>query len=489
MPGSALSRAAATAPYVRRAVVLVWALGLAAGCEPRAPSAAAPVATPTGSAPAAVDRTVGLGAVRARGRLRLLTRNNGISYFVWHGRRLGFDYELAQRFAASLNLSLEVIVPLNWGDLIPTLQAGKADLIAAGLTVTPERDKEVRFAQPYTLTHMRVVWGRGHKRLKDPEDLAGRPVHVRMNSAYYRRLQELNGLFEAARKPAIDVVLESESLETEQILEEVAAGRIPYTLCDYPICMENKSYLQDLVIGPRVSDPQPLAWAVAQGADDLAAEIDRFMDNLRKNGELDVILKRYYETPRRKARDLPRARSRHSGPISPYDAVLRAAAEPHGLDWRLLAAIAVEESGFDPKNEVWNGGVGLFGMLPATGRELGVEDLKNPAEAARAAAIYLQRLGGQFASVSDADERQRLTLASFACGAGHVADARLVATSEKLDPDKWANVARGLRLLSRAETAAKAEHGYVRGGEVVAYVDRVWGTYRAYRHDAGERDR
>jgi len=431
---------------------------------------------------------VGLAAIRARGKLRLLTRSNGTSYFVWHGRTMGFDYELASRFAKWLQVGLDVVVPTSWGDLLPMLKAGQGDLAAAGLTVTPEREKEVRFTKPYTLTHMRVVWGKGRQRITSPEELSGKSVHVRMNSAYYRRLVELSGLLESTGKRPIDIVLEGEDLETEELLEEVATGRIPYTLCDIQICNENRSYLPDLVIGPRVSDPQALAWAVHPQADDLAREVDRFFDEMKKSGELDALYQRYYESPRRRERARQKPQTKRGSQLSPFDTQLKDAAARASVDWRLLAAIAFEESGFDPKNENWNGGTGLFGIMPNLARELGFEDMKNPTQAAQAAAQHLSQMGAQFASVANEDDRLRLTIAAFSCGLGHITDARLLATSEKHDPDVWANVARALRLLSRGEYAARAQHGYVRGSEIAAYVDRVWSQYRAYRHALGDRD-
>lgn len=432
---------------------------------------------------------VGLAAIRARGTLRVLTRNNGASYFVWHGHPRGFDYEMAELFAEKLGVRIEIIVPPNWGDLIPMLKDGSGDIAAAGMTITEERSQEIRFAKPYTLTHMRIVWGKGTRKVKTPEDLSGRSVHVRMNSAYYRRLESLSHLFESTGSKPIDIVIEGESLETEQILQEVAAGRLPYTLCDQHICLENRAYLPNLVVGPRVSDPQALAWAVHHDAADLAEAIDRFFDDMRRNGTFQDIFPRYYE----RATPAPRQKSRspdiRHGPISPFDEHFKAAAKRYGVDWRLLAALAFQESRFDPKAESWTGGRGLFGLLPRTARQLGIKKLKNPRQAAMGAAAYLARLEAHFAGVMDADERMRMTVAAFNCGVGHVTDARLLATQRSLDANRWGSIATALRLLSRGEHAAKARHGYVRGGEVATYVEQVWNRYRAYRHSTGERDR
>jgi len=433
--------------------------------------------------------SVGVTAIKERGKLRLLTRNNATSYFVWHGRMMGFDYEIAELLADELGVDLDIIVPASWADIITKLESGEGDVAAAGMSITTAREQRVRFAKPYTLTHVRAVWRKGTAKITAPEDLSGRSVHVRGASGYFTRLEELNRVFIAAGRPPVDIVIEAETLETEQIIEDVAAGRVPYTLCDIHICQENKAYLPDLVIGPRVSDPLPLAWAVHKTNVELAKAIDRLFERIRANGELEELQKRYYEMTRHKGDKQPvKLSAKHQGKISAHDDWFRAAERQFGFDWRLVAAISYQESRFDPKAGSWTRGKGLFGMLPQKARELGFENINKPNPATAAAATYLSRLQSQFAGVHDQDERLRLTLAAFKCGPGHVTDARLLATEDKLDPDKWDNVAKALRKLSRAQHAAKARHGYVRGSDVVAYVNEVWDRYRAYRHVTGERE-
>jgi len=430
---------------------------------------------------------VGLEAIRSRKTLRVLTRNNGISYYVLHGETMGFDYELAEQLAEDLGVKLKVIVPPRWGDLLPMLQQGAGDIAAASISVTAERQAKVRFAKPYTLTHMRVVWRKGTPKISEPEDLAGKRVHVRQDSAYYRRLESLSHLLQQVGKPAIDIVLEGEDLETEQILEAVAAGKIPYTLCDLNICRENKAYLPNLVIGPRVSQPQALAWAVHPNAKQLAEAVNDFFDRRRRDNSLQTLLQRYYERPARAAADAraPKIKGRK---ISKYDGLFRAAAGRTHIDWRLLAALAYQASRFSPKARSPNGGRGLFGMLAATSRKLGVKTLSDAQQSTEAAASYLARLQTQFAGVMNADARMQMTLAAFDCGAGHLTDARMLAAHQRWDPNTWDSIAKALRMLSHAKYAASADHGYVRGAEVTRYVDQVWGRYRAYQHATGERD-
>ncbi len=65
-----------------------------------------------------------------------------------NGEYVGFDIELARRFAAQEGLRLE-ISPLEFSALIPALAAGKLDLVVSALAVTPERQKQVSFSTPY----------------------------------------------------------------------------------------------------------------------------------------------------------------------------------------------------------------------------------------------------------------------------------------------------------------------------------------------------
>ncbi|MCK5687657.1 transporter substrate-binding domain-containing protein, partial [Myxococcota bacterium] len=416
------------------------------------------------------------------------TRNNMSSYFVLRGRSMGFDYEMASLFADYLGVKLEVIVPEKWGDLIPRLQAGKADVIAAGMTATEDRGKKVRFSNPYALTHMRLVWGKGAKPVQEPEELAGLTLHIRQNSSYFQRLVKLNSLFNTVGKEPMDLIIEGESMETEQILALVAKGDIPYTLCDYHICRENQVYLSELVMGPRVSDIEALAWATHLEAAGLAAAVNVFFAKIRDDGTLKKLEKRYYETPRRRSEARKAGALKSKDELSKYDSIFKEAALAHQLDWRLLAAMAFYESHFDVTYESWNGGRGLFGQTPQAISAYGFNDPSQPKQAASAAALDLARAGLQYAGIKNEEDRTKISLAAIAVGIGHISDARAVALKRGLNPDSWTDLCTAFHLLGKPEISAKARHGYLRASEAIDFAEGVWGHYRSYRHAMGERD-
>jgi membrane-bound lytic murein transglycosylase F len=489
----ALPAQTVVAARVRRPFAWAFAVALT-GCyvgqPPGAPAADASPPPPDAAAPEPAPPEVGIEAIRKRGVLRVLTRNNGNSYFVWRGRRMGFAYELARRLADELGVYLEIVVPERWSEMVPMLETGQADIIAASMTVTPERAERIRFTRPLVLTNQVVVWGPRARPIEWPQDLAGRPVHVRRTATYHTRLQELSGILVEAGQPAIDIVVEPEVRETEHILEDVARGRVPYTVADHHIAQVSQTWLRRLEIGPSISDPQQVAWGVHKDAGDLADRIDSFIAGLKREPTFDVLYSRYYETPRRFARRMrDKLFTAESGRISPYDAQLKKAGERHDLDWRLLAAVMYGESRFDSKATSWAGAGGLFQLMPATAAEMGVTDRFNPEQSIRGGVAYLKRLYDDLADVPDVEERLRMTLAGFNCGPGHVYDARDIAREDpELDPDSWAGVAVGLQRLSHRKWARKARFGYVRGSAVIDYVHIIWERYRGYRHALGDRD-
>lgn len=82
----------------------------------------------------------------------------------------GLDVDVARHIAGKLGVKLE-LVPTNPANRIPLLVSGKADLIAANFTVTPERAKQVDFSLPYFASGQQFIARKGT--LQKPEQLAG----------------------------------------------------------------------------------------------------------------------------------------------------------------------------------------------------------------------------------------------------------------------------------------------------------------------------
>jgi hypothetical protein len=100
-------------------------------------------------------------------------------------------------------------------------------------------------------------------------------------------------------------------------------------------------------------------------------------------------------------------------PGTPYADLFRRAGEAHHIDPALLAAVAQQESGFDPQAVSPAGAQGIMQLMPGTARSLGVSDPFDPAQAIDGAAKLLDNLITRFGSIE-------MSLAAYNAGPGAV---------------------------------------------------------------------
>ncbi|MGM0595058.1 MAG: membrane-bound lytic murein transglycosylase MltF [Pseudomonadota bacterium] len=419
-----------------------------------------------------------LAQIKKRKVLRVLTRNSAATYFLWRGELLGFEYELAKRFADQHNLRLEMVVPPGRDDLIPWLNEGRGDIIAASLTITPERKANgVTFSRPYNTVSELLVTRADDDTLETPQDLAGRTVVVRRSSAYWESL-------EALQEQGIDLALEAapEQLETETLIQRVADGEYDLTVADSHILDIELTWRDDIQAAFALGEPRSHGWAVRKENPQLLAAINSFFKEEYRGLFYNVTYKKYFKNPKRiRSHVEQRVDSASASDLSPYDELVKRYAEEYGFDWRLVVSQMFQESRFDPNAKSWVGALGLMQVMPRTGKELGLENLRDPETGLHAGVKYLSWLMRRFEPNLPIAERTWFALAAYNAGIGHVRDARALARRQGLDPNRWFdNVEEAMLLLSQNRYAKQAKYGYVRGHEPVNYVRQIYDRYLAY---------
>lgn len=465
--------------------LLVMALLAPAIALAEAPPSDAPTEADLQDAP--LDRTSGqamkprtLAEIKQSGYLRVLVRNNSTSFFIYRGHRMGFDYELGKRLAQQLGIRAMFVVPRAWSDIIPALLRGEGDVIAGEMTVTPERAKQVRFAEPYLSTTEVVVYRQGAPAIRTPDDLAGKAVRVRRSSSYWGTLEALSQKLVAAGKPAIALEAAPEEQETDDLLDEVDHGKVAITVADSLIAKQVSAYLEHLELGPALTEARPLAWAVRPEQTDLAAEVDKLFKAEKKLPEFNILKRKYFEADR-EFRKRGKETVGTPGSLSPYDALIQKASQKYGYDWRLVAAQIYQESRFDPQRKSWCGAQGLFQIMPTTARELGIQDPFDPNQGIEGGLKYMARITKHFEDVPDPVERYKLALAGYNCGPGHVDDARALLKSQHKPAETWAEVKDAMLALSKEKVHGATKFGYCRCGEPVDYVRHITERYDGYR--------
>ncbi|MDE2725138.1 MAG: transporter substrate-binding domain-containing protein, partial [Gemmatimonadota bacterium] len=157
-----------------------------------------------------------LPGLKERRRLRMITRNNAMTYFIHRGKQVGFEYELMKRFASQHDLRLEIVIPNSHAELLSYLNEGKGDVVASAMTITEERQKQAAFTLPYNEVSELVVVHADGDSIASFQDLAGRTIHVRASSSFYTTLMALQDSIKG-----LEIAIVPDNVETEDILAGV----------------------------------------------------------------------------------------------------------------------------------------------------------------------------------------------------------------------------------------------------------------------------
>ena len=151
---------------------------------------------------------------------------------------------------------------------------------------------------------------------------------------------------------------------------------------------------------------------------------------------------------------------------------LRAAAET-GVDWRLLAAMAYQESHWNPDAVSPTGVRGMMMLTRGTAQMMGVKDRTDALESILGGASYFIRVIDKIPSRIAEPDRTWFALAAYNVGFGHLEDARIITEIQGGNPDSWEQVRERLPLLTDPDWYQRVSQGYARGWEPVRYVDNI----------------
>jgi membrane-bound lytic murein transglycosylase F len=448
-----------------------------------------------------------LPAITAGGTLNVLFTFNSTGYFIYRGETMGYEYDLLTLFARDAHLKLKPVVVRDSNELFARLNRGEGDVAAAQLAATTNNMLVAqthglyqtapvlvqRNAQPPSAgatpavstalareereSEPRPIELRA-RLVSTPAELGGQRVHVPRTSPYRLRLLELSDEL----TNDIDVVEVDES--SDKLIQRLSEGEIAFTVAAENLAALKAGEYANLVVKPQIGPPQPIVWALRRNAPQLLAALDRWLEAKRKAGLLAILYRKYFldRSGFRKRADSPYLTA-ETGTLSPYDEWFREYATIPGWDWRLVAAQAFQESRFNPAARSWAGAAGLMQIMPRTARQLRV-NAGDPRQSIEGACRYLWTLDDQLKdAVPDEDERVKFILGAYNVGLGHVQDAMRLAAKYRDDPKSWADV--GYWLIRKSKRSVYNDpvvrHGFCRGTEPVAYVDRIFSRWENYK--------
>ncbi|MBA3507400.1 MAG: membrane-bound lytic murein transglycosylase MltF [Betaproteobacteria bacterium] len=397
-----------------------------------------------------------------------------------HGDPAGFDHDLVARFAAERNLKLHTIEANSATELLAKVAAGEAHMGVGGL-YGPAASGSGNIAAD----DARVLWTQGHFAVepvviynvdgfkpKQWQDLQGAALT-------YTESTGIDAQFAAIRADHPEVTWTPLTVPSvDALIALVAEGAANYAIVPSIDAAAARNIHLDFDVAFVAGEKRDLAWAVAPSQTALRDDLDSFFARARRDGLLARLADRYFGYARRVARiDAGVFQERLNTVLPQYRALLQDAQAATGIEWRLLAAVAYQESRWNPVATSETGVRGIMQITEETARHLGVADRLDPKISILAGARYLRDLKTKLPERITEPDRTWLALAAFNIGVAHLEDARILTQKRKGNPDLWSDVRQALPLLAVPEYHEQAKYGYARGGMPVVFVDRVRAYY------------
>lgn len=473
-------------PSILRAFVTSMALLSSAAAWAQAPAASAPAA----SAPAALralptetrEWKGDFDGMLERRMIRVLVPYSRTLYYNDKGRERGISAEAARAFEQYLNkkyakqlgkrpLTL-YLVPTPRDELLSDVAAGLGDIAAGNLTATDSRKQLVDFAAPADTKPNReiVLSGPKSQPLTTAEALSGKTVHVRAASSYHESLVALNQRLAKDGKAPVKLVIVPDELEDEDLMEMLEVGLVEYIVVDDWKARMWAHVLPKITLneGAVLRDGALVGWAMRKNSPQLAAELDDFYANhLKRQGVLNYL--RQQQSLRVKALKDAGA----SADVQRFEQLMvlfQKYGPKYGFDPVMLAAQGYQESQLDQQAKSHVGAIGVMQIMPATGAELKVGDIRVTEANIHAGAKYMDQLMSRYFKDAkfDAPNRALFAFASYNAGPGNIAKMRKEAEKRGLNPDKWFN---NVEMV----TAEKI------GIETTTYVRNIYKYYTSYK--------
>ena len=402
--------------------------------------------------------------------LIVLTRNTPTTYYFDGDRASGFDYALAKQFAQQHNQRLRIKVAFSLPELFTMLENGEGHVAVAGLSKSPSRDTRFAASIPYLQQQALVIYKSGGSRPRTLPDLVGRDLVVVAGSVHTEMLADIKG---SLPQLAWREVHAADSLEVMQLVRDEKAELAIVDSIEFDI---QQRLFPRLVAALELGETTPVVWYLPrnQGTEDALGKVNRFLESAEKTGVIAQLERQHFGQFKHASRlgSLTFQRKMRTE-LPEWQALLEEVAREYQMDWRLLAAIAYQESHWNPDAKSHTGVRGMMMLTQVTADELGVDDRTDASESLRGGARFFKDLLRRLPADIEEPDRTSMALAAYTIGMGHLEDARVLTEKSGRDPHLWPDVRAHLPELQNPDIFPMTRFGFAEGNQAVTYVDNI----------------
>ena len=213
--------------------------------------------------------------------LKMITEATFPPYEFLRGQEIaGIDVEICRAVAKKLNRPFKAET-VDFDSVIPAVISGKADLAAAGITVTEDRKKNVDFSIPYVKTGIVVIYKKSNP-FKNIEQLKGKKIGVQGGTTSETFvLEQLKQEPERSKSPA-------------EAVAALKSGRVEFVIADIDPAKNCVKGEADLALSDFITSEE-YAVAIRKGQPELLKAIDETIAELKASGQLDQWIRQFTE--------------------------------------------------------------------------------------------------------------------------------------------------------------------------------------------------
>lgn len=401
--------------------------------------------------------------------LNVLLFCHSSDYFLYRGTTVGFQYELLNILADSLQKEIRFTFTSDPEEVRSHFFTSDFDIIAFDVDPQqPDRDK-LCFSEPHSTFHPVLLQHR--KALADTAGMIYVPFHfpcILSNDS----LPAVQGNWQ----------FHADTLLAEELVELLQDDSIHYLVTDCYTAVMLDPFYSDLRVVKSVGPELERRWVLNPANISKNDSINAWLTSFRVTDDYAKLCKKYFHPHSRYI--LQGGSEKRKRSISSYDAIIKRYSMKFGVDWRFVSSIIRQESGFKTDVVGVGGSFGIMQMMPATAAGFGVTDTSSVEQQIYAGIRYIARLDHKFAKyVEDADERLYYVAAAYNAGGGHVVDACELCIKYGGDVTSWSEVSQCLLLKKEHKyyTDPVVKCGYYPGRHTVNYVEKVMNRYHGYR--------
>ena len=225
--------------------------------------------------------------IKKRGEFVTMTATGfpPFEYLGADGQPAGVDVDMGKLVADKLGVKYKVL-DMDFGLLVEALKNGKGDMIAAGMTVTPEREEQVDFTDTYAQAGQAILVP-ADSTIAGADDLKkdGVTVTVQANTTGDLYVQNDLGIASPLQfKNAVECASALAAGKADAaVIDDVAAKALV------------KTYDGKLKVLPELATKEDYAFAIAKGHEDLVEFINGVIEEAKADGTIDKLMEQHTE--------------------------------------------------------------------------------------------------------------------------------------------------------------------------------------------------